>query len=330
MAKSTPREGLDMRPGAESLERPPPPPVLHENIPFLSPTALSYSALYIGMFTIHTLMVRQSQKNGGYVYDIFAVVFLGEVIKLALSVLFYIWYSPRWWDEIMAYRSVGKLYIVPGFLYALYNVLLYVNLLFFDPGVQRVLMSFKVVLSGIMFQVVFHRKLSRKKWVGLLFLTLACVLARAVDFKFEKADMISTLMIFIACFCSVLAGIMNEFLFKSDSGAHFVVQNIYLYLFCASCNLAFAFLLRPKLLLTFRWFDGITPFVWLMVLMGGLAGFTTSFVLKYLTILHKEFATGVETLVIALLSALFFGTGLPWTLLLAIGCIFLGFRAYNS
>lgn len=49
---------------------------------------------------------------------------------------------------------VMMLYFVPAFLYCLYNNLIFVNLSTFDPTSYYLLLQFRVVVTGILFQVI--------------------------------------------------------------------------------------------------------------------------------------------------------------------------------
>nr|CAD7455441.1 unnamed protein product [Timema tahoe] len=67
------------------------------------------------------------------------------------------------------------LYFVPAFLYCLYNNLAFVNLSAFDPTTYYLLLQFRVVVTGIVFQVLFQNKLSGKQWLSLILLTVGCM-----------------------------------------------------------------------------------------------------------------------------------------------------------
>lgn len=53
------------------------------------------------------------------------------------------------------YQSTGllKFYMVPSLLYCVYNNLAFVNLLRFDPTTYYLLLQFRVVITGLIFQV---------------------------------------------------------------------------------------------------------------------------------------------------------------------------------
>ena len=49
--------------------------------------------------------------------------------------------------------TVLLLYIVPSFMYCLYNNLAFVNLANYDPTTYYLLLQFRVVVTGVIFQV---------------------------------------------------------------------------------------------------------------------------------------------------------------------------------
>lgn len=55
--------------------------------------------------------------------------------------------------EVVKHRNVLGLYFIPAFLYCLYNNLSFVNLSLFDPTTYYLLLQFRVVVTGILFQV---------------------------------------------------------------------------------------------------------------------------------------------------------------------------------
>lgn len=71
--------------------------------------------------------------------------------------------------------NVLALYLVPAFLYCLYNNLAFQNLSVFDPTTYYLLLQFRVVITGILFQIIFKKYLSRKQWLSLILLTLGCM-----------------------------------------------------------------------------------------------------------------------------------------------------------
>lgn len=183
-------------------------------------------------------------------------------------------------------RQVLALYMVPAFLYCLYNNLAFVNLATFDPTTYYLLLQLRVVVTGVLFQIIFKKYLSRRQWISLIMLTLGCML-KQVDLNSFYSDAnddseaavlqqagagagaapeqlaaaktigknmtgfdfsISAVFILAQTICSCLAGVYNEYLLK-DKGAevNIFVQNVFMYLDSIVCN-AGILLLRGELL----------------------------------------------------------------------------------
>lgn len=56
--------------------------------------------------------------------------------------------------EISVNRKVFVLYLIPAFLYCLYNNLAFVNLTVFDPTTYFLLLQLRVVVTAVLFQVM--------------------------------------------------------------------------------------------------------------------------------------------------------------------------------
>ena len=85
------------------------------------------------------------------------------------------------------YRTVLYYYMVPAFLYCLYNNLAFTNLAIFDPTSYFMFMQTRMLLTGLIYQFLFKRKLSSKQWISLLVLTLGCMLQK-VDTNYLFGD----------------------------------------------------------------------------------------------------------------------------------------------
>ncbi|KAL2725111.1 CMP-sialic acid transporter 1 [Vespula squamosa] len=200
---------------------------------------LSYMALFINQ----GIIVTWSQTNGQYEYNIVTVVLLTEVLKLIVSAILY-WKDNKilsLFQEIVIHKKVLLLYLIPSFLYCLYNNLAFINLAAFDPTTYYVLLQFRVVITGIIFQLIFKKNLSAKQWLSLLLLTLGCMIKHVninmdadVSTKFVLNKNIY--LIFIQTFCSCLAGVYNEYLLKQGADINIFVQNVFMYIDSILCN----------------------------------------------------------------------------------------------
>jgi hypothetical protein len=95
------------------------------------------------------LIQASSSKNGTFNYNTFAVIVIIEVFKAIFSACLHfcsLWKNSSFNDELFAtffqsFKDTFKtsvVMIVPSFIYALYNNILFFNVGHFGPGVYKV------------------------------------------------------------------------------------------------------------------------------------------------------------------------------------------------
>ncbi|TMW49870.1 hypothetical protein DOY81_005051 [Sarcophaga bullata] len=242
----------------------------------LFPTKLTFLIfiLYMSLFIGQGIFVTASQEsNNSYSYNTITVVLLTEVLKLIVSATLYC-RENNFTSLIKDVRKDSKvmmLYFVPAFLYCLYNNLAFVNLSTFDPTTYYLLLQLRVVITGILFQIIFKKYLSQRQWISLVLLTAGCMLkqlnfnglyasddtapsvtknynqdiaddVKAHSLTFEKNMSgfdfsLSAVFILAQTICSCLAGVYNEYLLKDKgSEVNIFVQNVFMYLDSIVCN----------------------------------------------------------------------------------------------
>lgn len=230
------------------------------------------------------------------------------------------------------------LYFVPAFLYCLYNNLSFHNLAAFDPTTYFILLQLRVVITGVLFQIVFKKYLTRKQWMSLVLLTAGCMIKQinfgdqpemksndisgnsnesSIDYEANRNNKntfgfdlsINTVFILIQTVCSCMAGVYNEYLLK-DKGEdiNIYVQNVYMYLDSILCN-ALILLVQGNISSVFS-FDKlneiIRPSVLIVIITNCLIGITTSFFLKHMNSIIKTFASAPELVLTSILCRILF------------------------
>lgn len=292
---------------------------------FSSRWSLWLFLLYITLFVNQGWLVTRSQKTDNkYNYDTEIAVFLTEGIKLLVCTVGYSFQNS--FLSIVSETSknirVAVLYFVPAGLYCIYNNLSYVNLSTFDPTTYFLALQLRVVATGVVFQVIFNKKLSGKQWFSLVLLTAGCML-KVINFgdapieiahqsqgkQLSLSASFSSILLLLQVACSCLAGVYNEYLLKSHSeNLGLYLQNIFQYLDSMICIIV---------ILTFggnidKLFNHETyvPFnnikVLLVIFNNAAIGIVTSFFLRYLNSILKTFASGLELIFTAILSRLLF------------------------
>lgn len=240
----------------------------------LFPTKSSFIVFvsYISLFVSQGLLVTAVQKSQIHGFNSIVVVLLTELVKLLICVAIYL-FTPRGTihdliKDLRANRRLLVLYLLPAFLYCLYNNLTFINLKLFDLTTYYCLMQFRIVLTALIYQVIFQRKLTLIQWISLLILTTGCLIKEyglyahisqrntttfpvsdstishepdttqsntSPSLKFVRLSSLLLLQMFCSCF----AGVYNEYLLKDSSTsetADVIIQNMFMYLDSILCN----------------------------------------------------------------------------------------------
>ena len=128
---------------------------------------------YVGLWVSSHLLVYSSERTGAPPFNATSVVLLTEAVKLAMAVGLYLWNDGNAAQLTRATAESLPLllkYTVPAALYCVYNNLVYVNLTEFDPGTYNVLMQLRIVMTGLLYQWLFSKRLGRNQWysIGLI------------------------------------------------------------------------------------------------------------------------------------------------------------------
>ncbi|XP_014252561.1 UDP-galactose transporter senju [Cimex lectularius] len=306
-------------------------------------------AIYITLFVNQGWLVTASQEsNNHYNYDIALAVLLTEFLKLICSFGLYS-YQYSLFNLVMEFKGnmkVFALYFVPASLYAVYNNLTYMNLSTFDPTTYFVALQMRVVLTGIVFQLIFNKKLSFKQWLSLVVLTVGCMV-KQIDFGDmpDKTDLkigekelsisysLGSLLLIAQILCSCLAGVYNEYLLKMHAEeVNVYIQNAYHYINSIIC-LVVIFTWQGKFTHLFfsQTYKQFLDFKVAFVIINNVAiGIVTSFFLKYLNSILKTFAGALELVFTAVIARILFGIPIYLNTLASIGLIVVATIVYSQ
>lgn len=312
---------------------------------------------YMSLFVSQGILVTASQEsNNKYSYNTVTVVLLTEVLKLIVSSCLYCRENNfrSLISNVQKNSNILMLYFVPAFLYCLYNNLAFINLSTFDPTTYYLLLQFRVVITGILFQVIFKKILSRRQWVSLILLTLGCMV-KQVDLN-QMMDItvatpsttksaapaknmtgfdfsISAVFIIAQTICSCLAGVYNEYLLK-DKGAevNIFIQNVFMYLDSIICNVLILVLQGGVVnAFTVTSLKSVFQFKVVIIIVNNAAiGIITSFFLKYMNSILKTFASALELIFTAVLCYILFAIPIYVNTVLSIFIVSVAIYLYSQ
>jgi drug/metabolite transporter (DMT)-like permease len=292
--------------------------------PLFTPLNVILFVGHIVMWTCWTTLIKYVRgDNPDYPFEIVTVVLMMELVKLILTIGFHC-YANKTTDVIGEIRKwgdewrVGMYFIVPAGIYTIYNWLLYLNLVFFDPVSYRVLINMRILFSGLLVQILFKKRLGAIKWAALGLLALGCAINQITEDFQIQASLLHIGTITVQAFSSSLGGTYNEYLLKMNVDMGINQKNAYLYTFSLTLNSLLIIIAKPHLLSVDVFFEGWTGLVWFIVVLGAFCGFTTALFLRHLNVILKEYAHGGEMFATAFVSNLVFATPLNAKILLSI------------
>ncbi|KAI1295371.1 CMP-sialic acid transporter 1 [Halotydeus destructor] len=298
---------------------------------------------YVTLFVNQGLLVTATKTvDNKFTYNTTVVVLVTEAVKLLIAVAIYLKDEPfsKFSKEFLSNTKVFALYFVPSALYCLYNNLAFVNLAAYDPTTYYILLQFRVVVTGVIYQFLFKKQLSAWQWLSLAILTVGCLIknfggaASDSSFDFDKLVNFNLVLILVQVFCSCFAGVYNEYLLKDSAGSvHIMIQNMYMYIDSIICNVMILvirniFSSDSKSSDVFSSVSStlLQPSVLFIIINSALAGIVTSMFLKNLNSILKTFAAAIELVFTALLCYLLFH--IPIDIYTAMSIAFVSYATY--
>lgn len=248
------------------------------------------------------MVTATKTSDNKYNYSTIAVVLLTELIKLIISIAIYSRdnHIDKLLSEIFKNVKILLLYFVPAFLYCLYNNLAFVNLASYDPTTYYLLLQLRVVVTGLIYEFLFRKKLTKSQWSCLILLTIGCIVKQlgSFDWNLNSIVNLNLFLILLQVFFSCFAGVYNEYLLKDKgSQVHIMIQNVFMYIDSILCNLIILLITgQIKKVSEMNQLNIIfsDPKIVAVMINNAFCGIVTSIFLKRLDSILKTFASALE------------------------------------
>ena len=210
---------------------------------------------YVGagviLMTVQPLLVKASQRDGQYDYEVVTCTLLSEVLKLAVSLLLYRTAAS---PGERAHASVhfdlmdAVKFAVPAGVYFVNNTMVFAIVSLVSASVFQIVGCLKTVFTALLFRAVLKRRLTLVQWVCVLLLACGTAVAElpsactagegpganeqgsGEDSSEVGGHLLGVLLILVSSLLSAFAGVFSELLLKKDGhrlSIHF--QNAVLY-----------------------------------------------------------------------------------------------------
>lgn len=301
------------------------------------------------------LVTATKNKDNKFDYNPITVVLMTEALKLIIALGIFLKSNTvsKMVQDFGRGKDIMLKYFIPSFLYCLYNNLTFINLTSYDPTTYFLLLQFRVVVTGVVFQILFKKYLSRVQWGSLFLLTFGCIIKQMGHSSKKNAETnpdegsniskyinTSLILILVQVFCSCFAGVYNEYILKEKNNTvDIMLQNAFMYIDSIVCNVILLQIYVPSSqssggLLEALSFDALSKvFHWkvmLIMLNNAMIGIVTSLFLKSLNSILKSFASALELMFTGILAWVFFGIPLDMLTVFSIGIVSLATWLYSQ
>jgi UDP-galactose transporter len=287
-------------------------------------------------YSLHGILFNLSREKGGEIpFQVSTIVFLSEVLKLAVAVFMMIYEMGTHPVKVQFSVKETILLGIPGFIYAVNNTLAFRLLNYVDPATFQLLSNMKVITTTVLAWWILTKIFSSIQWgsLAILFIgsSLSTISTEKTSSSFITLGATSTGFIGMIVYCtlSAIAGIVTEYAMKINENTSIHYQNVQMYIFGVIFNLFSCYSEGggdPVVI-----FTGLTSSWWvLMVILNqGLTGLLISAIMKFADNIVKLFCISGAAIVSYILSNLLFGVGFTITWFASAILITLSVYLYN-
>eukprot|EP01059_Diplonema_ambulator_P003870 TRINITY_DN1356_c0_g3_i1.p1 TRINITY_DN1356_c0_g3~~TRINITY_DN1356_c0_g3_i1.p1 ORF type:complete len:364 (+),score=74.25 TRINITY_DN1356_c0_g3_i1:103-1092(+) len=274
---------------------------------------------YMGLWSALRLLTYGSKQDPDFKgYNETSLLLFVCIAKLCMAVAMFLRSDGGWKELVEGVKGNGGLfarYFLPAASYVVYDNLTFVNLTYTDPVTYVILMQMRLAVTGLMWSMMFGKRLNRNQWIAIAILTAACFLQKGPDIYSMNTNMLSLSLIGFQIIAGVFSSVFNEILLKEKGSAGVNLQNIFMYTHSIMCNF-FWLLICPSStvckgnLATAMTYENLSTIFHPKVLPIGVIlatiGIVTSLFIKHLDSVRKTIASAIEIFVDAFLSWLIF------------------------
>lgn len=293
---------------------------------------------------LQPILVRMSQVDGKYKYNIIGVNLMMELFKLAFAICLLMGTSTKQAKREVMFHNLGMQFrqnaflMIPAFLYAINNYVKFSMLLYFSPTSAKMISNLKILVIAVLLKFVMQRSFSVLQYQALYLLVAGisinqlakgCDTTAVAGSTFSPGAMLFT---FLSLTVPSAASVFNEFSYKKNFQTHINLQNLFLYVYGTMFNvLGWALYTFINGLEAGRGiFSGATRLTVLLTINGALQGVLSSFFYKFADTILKKYSSAVATLFTGILSHFLLGSEVQINFLIGISVVLISMHQFFS
>ncbi|CAH1782776.1 unnamed protein product [Owenia fusiformis] len=261
-------------------------------------------------------------NNGKYPIPQTMIVAVTEYLKLSLV------FGKLVYDGVLSDVKLSLKFAIPSIIYAVNNNIYYFAFYYTTPAVWNILTQFRIILTAVVYRVIFKREVTRLQWGALMLLIFGIVLTQRTssDHGDEGGNLLkpqALILALVVCGLSVVGSVYMEYLFKNDKRTFFE-QQLQLYIFGSMAASIFYF---GEIKSTPSWEQWqevpVTAIGWLIlcIFLSGIIGISVALIVKKLDNIVKIYTQALSNMATTIISAILFPDHLKLNVTFAVALV---------
>jgi hypothetical protein len=271
---------------------------------------LSAIVCYIALSCLVDMNINAAGNGKGVKFEAACSVLLVELGKLVMSAVLYTANRLQPMRDGEGYlqesfRAKDVMFLaVPGGLFALNNILIYVSIGMNDMASFGVFRDTTIFFNAMMWCWVFQSSLGLTRMLTLGFV-FAGLCINQIGPMMNASLSASVLLVLAMTLTNACASVANEFAIKQNSQLDLNMQNAVLYSFCSMFALAYIIILHPERMTSLdSFFANFDTLAWLLVAVQLCIGLLVSRILKYADSVSKAVGSCLRGPIVVFLAPL--------------------------
>ncbi|EDR26988.1 UDP-N-acetylglucosamine transporter, putative [Entamoeba dispar SAW760] len=308
-----------------------------------SVVSLIFLVLLCCQTVIQSILGRYSRGVLHETYSIPSTIVFNEILKflICLVMLKFVHKKENLLQHVVYLIKTSIIASVPGFIYFIQNMLLYIILQNTQAAVYTVIIQLKVFTTALFSVLFLGRKLSVAQWRALALLVTGVILVEISTNRYSSEKKNETennllgiiLSLVMAC-CSGFSGVYMEKILKNKASGteplNIWERNIQLCVYGCGFALLSTFIFDSNSILNNGFFGGWSYITVLLIIIQGVGGIFVALVMTYADNIVKGFSIGCAIVLTTICSIFIFGTQVDTTFIIGAAFVIISIANYND
>lgn len=266
---------------------------------------------YLVLYCVYDILAARSAMNDGgfYKFEPACVILCVEMGKLLVTLGLLAFWRPELPSPARALKTAGLL-MGPAICFTAVNIITLICLAMVSLSHYAVWYQTGIFFNALLWWIAFRRPFGMQRTVAITLLFVGCALnsiGPENNFKIEY----TVLIVVGSAFISAVGCVLNEYFYKQDAALDINLQNAMLYTETSiCCVILIAFVHTHRLTSLGHFFEGFHGDCWVLIGVQVFIGLSVSRILKYASIITKNYVMALHVPIEVVLAHYFLGTHL--------------------